>query len=221
MSPPKSTAASSVHRGAQRPGEKSGLATLALVGVLTWLCPAPALAHGSLAVGDFYTGMLHPFLHFETVLPIVALALWSGQLADARAWHLPLGFLGAALVGAVAGMLSIEPCAGRWFLLLPMLVLGLLVAVRGSLPLWLAMAMVLLFGVGQGQANTYDPEREIARPLLFLAGFGSAIGLVLFHVVTRVFRYRAFWVQTAVRVLGSWIAATGLLVLVLEWAEKQ
>ena len=46
-------------------------------------------------------------------------------------------------------------------------------------------------------------------------------GLVFFHVVTRVVRYRAFWVQTAVRVLGSWIAATGLLVLVLEWAGSR
>ena len=183
-----------------------------------WLHPAPALAHGSLAVGEFYTGMLHPLLHFETLLPILALALWSGQLGDARAWHLPVAFSAAALVGAVAGILDVEPPVGRSLLLLAMLVLGLLVAVRGRLPAWLAMAMVLLFGVGQGQANTYDPEQEIERPLLFLAGFGSSIGLIFFHVVTRVFRYRAFWVQTAVRVLGSWIAATGLLVLVLEWA---
>jgi hypothetical protein len=39
--------------------------------------------------------------------------------------------------------------------------------------------------------------------------------------VTRVVRYQAFWVQIAVRVLGSWIAATGLLVLVLEWATNR
>jgi hydrogenase/urease accessory protein HupE len=183
-----------------------------------WLYPAPALAHGSLAVGEFYTGMLHPLLHFETLLPILALALWSGQLGDARAWHLPVAFSAAALVGAVAGILDVEPPVGRPLLLLPMLVLGLLVAVRGRLPAWLAVAMVLFFGIGQGQANTYDPERQIERPLLFLAGFGSSIGLIFFHVVTRVFRYRAFWIQTAVRVLGSWIAATGLLVLALEWA---
>jgi len=185
------------------------------------LLPAPALAHGSLAVGDFYTGMLHPLLHFETVLPILALALWSGQLGDARAWHLPLAFSCAALVGAVAGVLEIEPYVGRWILLLPMLVLGLLVAVRGNLPAWLAMTMVLLFGIGQGQANTYDPKQQLERPLLFLAGFSSSIGLIFFHVVTRVFRYRAFWIQIAVRVLGSWIAATGLLVLVLEWAGER
>jgi len=211
MRPRKTRAAPSARR-------YSALVTPLLVLAATWLYPAPALAHGSLAVGEFYAGMLHPLLHFETLLPILALALWSGQLGDARAWHLPVTFSAAALVGAVAGILDVEPPVGRSLLLLAMLVLGLLVAVRGRLPAWLAMAMVLLFGVGQGQANTYDPEQEIERPLLFLAGFGSSIGLIFFHVVTRVFRYRAFWVQTAVRVLGSWIAATGLLVLVLEWA---
>jgi hydrogenase/urease accessory protein HupE len=208
---PKTRAAPSARR-------YSALPTPLLLLAAAWLLPAPALAHGSLAVGEFYTGMLHPLLHFETLLPILALALWSGQLGDARAWHLPVAFSAAALVGAVAGILDVEPPVGRSLLLLPMLMLGLLVAVRGRLPAWLAMALVLLFGIGQGQANTYDPEQEIERPLLFLAGFSSGIGLIFFHVVTRVFRYRAFWVQTAVRVLGSWIAATGLLVLVLEWA---
>lgn len=184
----------------------------------SWLYPAPALAHGSLAVGDFYTGMLHPLLHFETLLPLLALALWAGQLGGPQAWRLPLAFSAAALLGAVAGMLAVEPWLGRWLLRLSMLVLGLLVAACGTLPSWLAIFLVCLFGIEQGQANTYDPQEDIERPLLFLTGFAISIGLVFFHVVTRVVRYRAFWLQIAVRVLGSWIAATGLLVLVLEWA---
>jgi hydrogenase/urease accessory protein HupE len=165
--------------------------------------------------------MLHPLLHLETLLPLLALALWAGQLGGSHAWRLPLAFSAAALLGAAGGMLEVEPWLGRWFLRLSMLVLGLMVAACGRLPAWPAMAMVCLFGIEQGQANTYDPQEEVQRPLLFLAGLGSSIGLVFFHVVTRVVRYRAFWVQTAVRVMGSWIAATGLLVLVLEWAADR
>jgi hydrogenase/urease accessory protein HupE len=179
--------------------------------------PIPALAHGSLAVGDFYSGMLHPLLHFETLLPTLALALWSGQLGGPLSWRLPLAFLGAVLVGTVVGILEIDLYLGPASLRLSMLVFGLLVVVRGKLPASLAIAMALLFGLFEGQINTYDPETKIERPLLFIAGAGSSIGLILFHIVTRVVRYRAFWVQTAVRVLGSWIAATGLLVLALEW----
>jgi len=184
---------------------------------LIWLHPAPALAHGSLAVGDFYSGMLHPLLHFETLLPTLALALWSGQLGGTLSWRLPLAFLGAVLVGTVAGILDVDLYVGSASLRLSMLALGLLVAARGKLPATLAMAMALLFGLFEGQTHTYDPEVTIDRPLLFIAGVGTSIGLILFHVVTRVVRYRAFWVQTAVRVVGSWIAATGLLVLALEW----
>jgi len=195
------------------------LRALLLALAASWLQPAPALAHGSLAVGDFYTGMLHPLLHFETLLPLLAMALWAGQLGGPQAWRLPLAFSAAALLGAVAGLLNVEPWLGLWLLRLSMLVLGLMVAACGRLPAWLAVAMVCLFGVEQGQANTYDPQQQVERPLLFLAGLGSSIGLVFFHVVTRVVRYRAFWVQTGVRVLGSWIAATGLLVLVLKWAK--
>jgi urease accessory protein len=184
---------------------------------LVWLHPAPALAHGSLAVGDFYSGMLHPLLHFETLLPTLALALWSGQHGGPQSWRLPLAFLATVLLGTAVGALEIDLRFGPASLRLSMLVLGLLVATRWRLPASLAMTMALLFGLFEGQINTYDPETKIERPLLFIAGVGSSIGLILFHVVTRVVRYQAFWVQTAVRILGSWIAATGLLVLTLEW----
>jgi hydrogenase/urease accessory protein HupE len=226
-----------------RCGPPSRAISTALV-VVIWLHPAPALAHGSLAVGDFYSGMLHPLLHFETLLPTLALALWSGQLGGPHSSRLPLAFLGAALLGTVAGILEIDLYLGPASLRLSMLVFGLLVAAQGKLPASLAMAMAFLFGLFEGQINTYDPETKIERPLLFIAGVGSSIGLILletkierpllfiagvgssiglilFHVVTRVVRYRAFWVQTGVRVLGSWIAATGLLVLALEWGADK
>ena len=191
-----------------------------VMSIITWLYPASALAHGNLAIGDFYTGMLHPFLHFETLLPMLALALWSGQLREPHAWRLPLVFLGAALLGAVAGILEIDLRLGPTLIRLSMLVLGLLVAARAKLPAWVAISMVFLFGIYHGQANTYEPGAQLERPLLFIVGLGSTIALIMFHVVTRVHRYQAFWLQTGVRVLGSWIAATGLLVLAIEWAGK-
>lgn len=187
------------------------------IALTAWLHPGPARAHGSLAVGDFYSGMLHPLLHFETLLPALALALWAGQLGTPHAWRLPLAFLGAAMLGALAGVLEIALPLGNASLRVSMLVLGLLVAARGALPAWMALAMAALFGLLEGQVHTYEPEATIERPALFISGVGASIGLILFHVVTRVVRYRAFWVQIGVRVLGSWIAATGLLVLALQW----
>jgi urease accessory protein len=184
------------------------------------LWPTPALAHGSLAVGDFYTGMFHPLLHFETLLPTLALALWSGQQGRPHAWRLPLLFLTAVLLGAGTGILGIELGGGRPLLLLSMPILGLLVATRRRLPDPAALAMVALFGFTLGQVGTADPGGRLERPLLFVLGVGSSVGLILYHVATRVLRHRAFWVQTGARVLGSWIAAAGLLVSALEWAGR-
>jgi len=194
---------------------------LLLAGGAALLWPAPALAHGSLAVGDFYTGMFHPLLHLETLLPTLALALWSGQLESPQAWRLPLLYLGAVLLGAALGIPGIAIGEARPLLLLSMPVLGLLVATRTRLPAPVALAMVALFGFAQGQASTADPGSPMERPLLFVLGIGSSVGLILYHGATRVLRHRAFWVQTGARVLGSWIAAAGLLVSVLEWTARR
>lgn len=209
MNPPSRRAASSCRR---RP-----LAPALLAFALTWLHPAPALAHGSLAIGDFYTGMLHPLLHLETLLPTLALALWSGQLGPPQAWRIPLVYLAAVSAGAAAGLLEFELPFGSPMLRLSMPVLGLLVAARARLPAWAAIPMALVFGICAGQVNAFEPGGRIERPSLFAAGLGSCTGLILYHVASRVVHYRAFWVQTGVRVLGSWIAAAGLLVLALEW----
>jgi hydrogenase/urease accessory protein HupE len=202
-------------------GHRQRIGTLVLASASAWLWPTPALAHGGLAIGDFYTGMLHPLLHFEVLLPTLALSLWAGQLGGSHAWRLPLVFLGAALLGAAGGLLDIELRLGSSLLRLSMLMFGLLAAARGRLPAVVGVPIVLLVGIYLGQANTFEPDAQIERPLLFVAGLGSCIGLILFHVVSRVARYRAFWVQTGVRVAGSWIAATGLLVLALEWAVQR
>ena len=138
----------------------------------------------------------------------------AARLAGEGVWVL------AGQLGAVAGSLESELRLGPPLIRLSMLVLGLLVAARAKLPAWVAISMVFLFGIYHGQANTYEPGAQLERPLLFIVGLGSTIALIMFHVVTRVHRYQTFWLQTGVRVLGSWIAATGLLVLALEWAGK-
>lgn len=184
------------------------------------LVPGSARAHGSLAIGDFYSGMLDPLLHFETLLPTLALALWSGQRGMPDGWRFPLCFLLAVLLGAGAGVLGSEFAAGPSLLKVSMLMLGLLVAARLGLPAPLAMALVALFGFATGQGHTFEPGARIERPALFVAGIASSVALILYHVARNVLLYRAFWVQTGVRVLGSWIAATGLLVLVLEWTPR-
>ena len=169
-------------------------------------------------MGDFYAGMLHPFLHFESLLLVLALALFAGQRARRLAWQLPLAFLVGALFGAAAGLSGHAPLLVPAVLRAALLVLGLLIATRLRLPPALVVPPALLLGWAEGQLWGFDPQQAIARPFLHLAGLGCGLGLVFFHIVTRLVRYRVFWLQIGVRVVGSWMAAAALLVLVLDWA---
>jgi hydrogenase/urease accessory protein HupE len=96
-----------------------------------------------------------------------------------------------------------------------MLVLGLLVAARLRLPPVVALALGLGVGLAHGYVATFSERETIARPILYMLGMCSGVGLLCFHLESLVLRFSAFWMQIAVRVLGSWIAAIGLLVAVL------
>ena len=97
-----------------------------------------------------------------------------------------------------------------------MLVLGLLVATRFKVPPLPALALGLVVGLADGYLAVFNERETIERPVLYLLGVSSGVGLLSFHLEALVLRFPAFWMQIAIRVLGSWIAAIGLLVSVLE-----
>ena len=198
-----------------RAGRTHGLPAPAALVAAVLVVPLPAFAHGNLAVGDFYTGLLQPVFHFDSLLPAVVIALWSSQLGDAEVWRLPVVFMAAALAGSVAAALGWQIEGTAWVPRVAMLVLGLLVAARLRLPPLVALALGLGAGFAQGYVAVFGERETITRPILYILGMCSGVGLICFHLESLVLRFSAFWVQIAVRVLGSWIAAIGLLVAVL------
>ncbi len=187
----------------------------------TLVLPGRAWAHGSAALGDFYGGLLHPVLHFETLLPIVAAALWTVQLGKTMAWRLAGGLLVATLVGCVAGVVGVGPIPALAILRIAMLVLGLLVATHCPAPATVAAVLLAVVGICVGHATSYGAAAEITRPVLFVAGVSTGTGLLLFHIIDRFLRLRAAWSDIPIRILGSWIAATGLLVSALDLAGRR
>lgn len=192
-------------------------ALLLSIGVVT--IPIPVAAHGSLAAGDFYTGLLQPVFHLDALLPLVALALWSTQLDEVEVWRLPAVFTSAALVGGGAAILGFRVQAAAWTPQMAMLVLGLLVATRLSPSRIVVLALGVAGGLAHGYAGLFNEQGGVQRPILYLLGACSSIGLLCFHLESLVLRFEAFWMHIAVRVVGSWIAAIGLLVSVLEVAR--
>lgn len=172
-------------------------------------------AHGSMAMGELYAGLLQPVLHFESLLPILALALWASQQGAPLLWQLPLAFAGAALVAACVALVGFAVPGAAQVQSAAMLGFGGLVAARVRLPVAAALALAALAGLAQGSVGAFGEPAAAARPVLYVLGFALGLGLLLFHVENVAVRARAFWMQVGIRVVGSWIAAVGVLISVL------
>jgi hydrogenase/urease accessory protein HupE len=96
-----------------------------------------------------------------------------------------------------------------------MLGFGILLAAKLRLPAPLALALAALAGLAQGHVAVFGEPGAASRPGLYVTGFAIGLGLLLFHVENLAVRARAFWMQIGMRVVGSWIAAVGVLVGVL------
>jgi urease accessory protein len=127
-------------------------AALAALAACAW--PGPAWAHSlSARFGDFYGGLLHPATALEQALPLVALGLLAGQNGPRPArWLLLAVPIAFALGTSLGGVLPPPPYlwvinAGSFLLL------GLLLAFDGALPLPLLLGLGAGLGLSHGLAN--------------------------------------------------------------------
>ena len=189
----------------------AGLAALA--GILS-----PAAAHAHLVdarFGDFFAGLIHPITALEHVFPIVAIGLLAGQQGAKNA-RLVLGIFAAGLLAGVA----LGHDAAGWPLFLPwvngasFVVLGGLVAIARRLPVWVLAAIAGMFGLSHGYANGAAMRPEMVV-LNFDAGVVSAGVVVVSLGAGIVLSLKRPWTKVAVRVVGSWIAAIGMMTIAL------
>jgi len=179
------------------------------------LVPGAALAHSPIpGIGGFYNGLLHPLLVPAHLLALVALGLWLGQQPLPRIERALLSFSLLLLAGLVVAAFT-PPRDGRTSLLLACaLGLGLLVAAARSLPRYAAAAVAGLVGLLVGLDSAPDAAAMRAR-LIVLAGVGVGVHLLLLNVVALTSYAQKPWLKVGVRVLGSWSAASALMVLAL------
>jgi urease accessory protein len=186
----------------------------ALVVLAGILAPGEASAHlVSTGLGPFYDGPGHFLLTPEDLLPAAALALLAG-LAGAQLGRFVLFALPAAwLAGGLAGLaLGAGPLLSPVVTALVLSGLGILVAADYRLPLPLGVVLACLLGLLHGYANG-AAMAAAGLGTLALAGIGTALFVVLALLAALVVSLRRAWTRVAVRVAGSWIAASGMLML--------
>lgn len=189
--------------------------------LLLAICPAPAQAHlNSTGMGPVYDGLMHFLMSPEDLVPVLALALLAGLRGAAygrRAlFTIPAAWLLGGLFGLSAAATNAHPAvAAAWFL-----VLGGLLAAEAKLSLRLITALSALLALYHGYLNGAGmglPGTPTAAAALL--GLVFAVFVLVALAAAFVVRLRAQWARIAVRVAGSWIAASGLLML--GWAIRK
>jgi urease accessory protein len=187
------------------------------IAVLSLLVPIRAEAHlPGIGLGPVYDGIFHLLLSPEDLIPVIALALLAGQRgagSSRRAlWILPVAWLAGGLTGMFVGTPR-----GSGLTCLSFLVLGGLIAANAKISVPLITALAALIGFLHGCLNGSGINRfnDGAYSLL---GLALAVFVIVALFTSFVIPLRQQWTLIVVRVAGSWIAASGLLML--GWALR-
>lgn len=191
------------------------LAVLLLAGLVLW--PAPAVAHlMETGFGGYYDGLVHLALTPADGLLTLALALLAVQHGPPAARRMLAVVPVAWLLGGLLGLGL--PESGDLSLLasLGFTVCGLLVALRAPLPQ--GSLLILAAGLSLLQGSTNGATMSHGGGWLALAGAATGVAVILSLVCGQLLAIQRSWLAIAQRVLGSWIAAAGLLML--GWAAR-
>lgn len=185
------------------------------------LLPGTAHAHSPVeGMNEFYNGVLHPLLVPAQLLLILATGLFLGQRGPREnRLALPAYFLAAAAGLTAAGM-DATPDAVQIFLLAGTMAIGLLTAIGRKPPLALYPAAGAFAGLFLGLDST--PEALEGRDrVLALVGTGVGLNLWLIYACGIAdFFSRKPWQRIGLRVVGSWVAASSILVLALTASSR-
>lgn len=177
--------------------------------------PGLALAHlggdaGSHHEIGFAAGFSHPFTGLDHVFAMIAVGIWSA-LASRRIWLAPSAFAGMLGIGALFGMAGVSLPLVEPMVAASLLVIGLLVAVRSSLPGTVSLMLIGGFALFHGLAHGSELMGAAALAGMLLGTltlhlFGIGIGLML---KTR----QAIWSQALGGLVG--LVGAGLLAGIL------
>jgi len=173
----------------------------------------PAEAHlNATGMGPMYDGLMHFVTSPEDLVPALALALLAGlrgaPYGRRAMFVLPAAWMLGSLFGLSAALASSGTLgASFWFVLL-----GGLVVADMKLSLRSMMALAALLGLAHGYFNGTGMGLSAAATVAVL-GLAAAVFVVVVLVAALVVQLRAQWARIAVRVGGSWIAASGILML--------
>ena len=163
-------------------------------------------------------GLLHPLAAPAHVLALLAIGLLIGQQ---RSRLLPLA---AFLIGLAAGLsalvFAVATTSAANVLLGAAALSGLLVVLARPLPAFVSAPLAAIVGIALG-LDSPPAAISIAVAIAMLIGTGISASLAVAVVAVGTSYLARTWQQIGVRILGSWIAASAILVLALRFVRGQ
>ena len=197
---------------------RTGLA-LGLAGAALMALPAAALAHtGHTEPGGFMHGFEHPLGGLDHLLAMVAVGLWAAQSGGRALLALPAAFVGAMILGGLAGMAGLPLPAVELGILGSVLALGALVAFQPKLSVGVCVAITAGFAVFHGYAHGVEMP-VAASPWTYGLGLAAATGLLPAGGIGLIVAVRRFVQgnagQATVRGSGALVAFGGVALALL------
>lgn len=118
------------------------------------MLPSVAQAHpGHGAATGLASGLAHPLLGLDHLCAMVAVGLWAAQRGGRALWAVPLAFVSAMTLGALAGTSGYAIPFAEQGIAASVLILGILIASAIRLPLAGSVILVGTFALFHGFAH--------------------------------------------------------------------
>lgn len=178
--------------------------------------PSVALAHPG--IGDatgFMHGLSHPLSGLDHILAMTLVGVIAYQLGGRARWLVPTTFVLVMALGGALGVQGVTVPFVEVGIALSVVVLGAIVALRVTLPMAAAAALVGMFAIFHGYAHAAEMP-ESASGAAYAAGFMIATGLlhiagiaVSYAIDSRIRRGGHFVMQSA----GTFAALAGVMMI--------
>jgi urease accessory protein len=184
---------------------------------LVLLALAPVDAAMATGPTTFHGGLLHPLLVPAHALAVLGTGLLIGQQAPAWRWLVPASYAVGLGLGCAGLIAAFAPTLAAEALLAATATTGALVALGRPVPEPIGCALALTTGVALALDSSPGGISVREANIVLLATFCGAV-ILLLAVVRLTRAARRPWLTIGVRILGSWIAASAILVLALRLA---
>lgn len=199
--------------------QRKGSSALAAAGLICLSLPVSVEAHTPIkGAGEFANGFFHPFLTPTHLLVLLGMGLLMGQRVPLRLQS-PVGLFAAfAAVGLALTTAHLVSGVHQPVLIILGLCAGGLVALAVPLPRWVRWIACAAAGFALGLDSGVDAGTNGAATSTTLV----ATWMSLVVCVTDIAFYSSLippykWVQTGIRVAGSWIVAVAVLMLAFSF----